>query len=108
MAVEAAYPMNTFRFSFNLCSESGIRLLITVLAVIPADLSIKLLLWFILSSKSNILPCVDVDGILQAFQGRVATKAHETLLILLFFTLWLIPWINQKDGSRHPQPSDFH
>ena len=46
MAVEAMYLMNTFRFSFNLCSESGIRLLITVLAVIPANISIDLLLWF--------------------------------------------------------------
>ena len=102
LAVEAIRLMNTFRFCFNLCSEPGIRLLITILAVIPANLSIKLLLWFILSSKSDTLPCADVDCILQALQGHVATK------ISLFFNLWLILWINQKDGSRHPHSSDFH
>ena len=59
MAVEAIGPMKTFRFLLNRCSEPGIRLLITVLAVIPTNLSIKLLLWFILSSKSDSLPCVD-------------------------------------------------
>ena len=100
--------MNTFRFCFNLCSKPGIRLLITVLAVIPANLSTKLLLWFILSSKSDTLLCVDVDGILQALQGHVATKAHETLLISLFFTLRSILWINQKDESRHPHSSVFY
>ena len=108
MAEEATYLMNTFRFSFNLFSESGIRLLITVLVVIPANISIKLLLWFVLSSKSATLLCVDVDGILQDLQGLIATKAHETLLISLFFTLQSILWINQKDGSRHPHSSDFH
>ena len=82
--------MNTFRFCFNLCSKPGIRLLITILAVIPANLSTKLLFWFTLSSKSDTLLCGDVDGILQALQGRVATKAHEPLLISLFFTLRLI------------------
>ena len=47
MAMEAICLMNTFTFSFNLCSELRIRLLITVLAVIPANLSTNLLLWFI-------------------------------------------------------------
>ena len=55
MAVEAICLMNTFRFCFNPCSEPGIRLLITVLAVIPANLFIKLLLWFMLSSKPDTL-----------------------------------------------------
>ena len=100
--------MNTFRFCFNLCSELGIRILITVLAVIPVNRSTNLLLWFILSSKSDTRLCIDVDCILQALQGHVATKAHETLLISLFFTLRLILWINQKDGIHHPHSSYFH
>ena len=79
MAVEAICMPNTFRFFFNPCSELGIRLLITVLAVIPANLLTKPLLWFTLSSIRYSFSTLLLTAFFKLLQGRAATKAHETL-----------------------------
>ena len=70
--------MNTFRFCFNLCSKPGIKLFITVLAVIPANLHKTAALVHSVFKTGYSFSASDIDGILRALQGRAATQAHET------------------------------
>ena len=79
MAVEAICLPNTFRFCFNPCSEPGIRLLITILAVIPANLLTKPLLWFILSLIRYSFSALILAAFFKLCRDVRQSKAHETL-----------------------------
>ena len=79
MAVEAMYLMNTFRFFFNLCYESGIRLLITVLAVIPANISTDLLLWFTGVFNTRYSSSASILLVFFAMQGCAGRKGINAI-----------------------------
>jgi len=66
-------------FPFKLRFESGIRLLITVLAVIPTHFVINSLPWFIFGLLQSDTRLLRFLHIFQVLQGRMVTKAHETL-----------------------------